>query len=1550
MRKIYVFFYFLFIVALQKTYLKRENKISSLLKNYYVEKTKIYFTIFLFSLFNYFVKAQDYIPIEIKSGFNADVIANGVGGALTSTTHDVDGVSYNLVSSDFQLTSSSTPFNYGLPVNRIIHSQISSTPGLAYKMAPYDGFNDLRLSSIEKSSTLEFQSGIKVTDLFLLVTSGSGVSTIDIEVNFSDGSSQVFENRYISDWYGGSYFAITGIGRINRDNNNLEVSSINPRLYQLQLSLLENNYNKLAKSITITKKGGSGIPNVFAVSANQYDTCGSIKNLSTNIKDFSSVEVTWDTLQNLPGGGYDYYITHGNEIPTSETIPTGNVKKNKALINSLTIGETYNFWVRSNCGVNERGFWRKITFITGELSVTYDKGDIATSYASSTVTTSTPTECPGSLSLEIPNGFRIKSTNVSYQMQAQARAYMSEQKSLLVCKTNNLTEEEISSGSGSTGTYNYNRNTSIANGLTGKVEFELRAWRTWGGENLGCDSSYNKVTNGTWKIAVTLEPITITPDSKNILYVKKGGSGKQDGSSWDNAIGELADALKWANDENKKNAWSNSNPLKIYVSKGTYHPLYSPEDGENYGTDKGKDNTFLMVNNVKLYGGFDPDNNIKTLDDKRIIPDGKNEAPNGTILSGDFNGDDIISGSGKTLEIKNNTENAYHVVTGINENSIYLFLDGFTIKGGNANQNSEIRVNAQTVHRDRGAGIYFRSSDSSAILNLKNVDVTYNQTTANGGGVYNESSNNSFSEINIKQSRISNNIGRFGAGIHSYSFKSKSEVKIFNSIIYNNSSVENGGGIYSYSYSSFSVSLVNSSLSGNTSTNGSGVYSLSSSSSVNLINSNLLENKGNSIVYFDRGNNNQLKIHNSIIYGNKKLDDILFTNSRELYGGYVPTEANLEYKNSYIQGITSTENGNIDGTLDPLFTSESSGDYSLQQNSPLVNKGDNALYTGDINTDTDLANNPRLFDGTIDVGAYESQSYQAPKIINVTSITDNGLYGIGKDITITVEFNKTVNVDTTNGIPKLLLETGLVDRSAEYISGTGTNTLTFIYNIQQGDLNENLEYNSTSSLSLNGSTIKSSSLIDAVLLLPEPKEKGSLSANKNIVIDGVRPVVVSIKRLNDSPTNAANVSFEVTFSEPVSGVDISDFTLTTIGSASGNIASVIAVDDKYTVVVNSISGQGEIRLDLKPSGTGIMDAAENLITNGFNSGETYEIDLVAPAMPTDFVGVGDDEEVNLSWNANTEDDFKQYNLFVLIEGTKTLLATIPSGTETYKHTGLNNNTSYTYYISAEDNLGNKSSEATTSATTLANQIITFNPLQNIIYGDEIELSATSSSGLEVELQSSNNSIAEVYKDSSGKWKLKAKAIGNITITALQLGDNTYLPATNVSQFLTINPAAITVTAEPKSKNYGEIDPGLTYIISGLVNNDIQSDILSGSLQREIGEDVGTYEIQKGTLSATSNYYLVFVNNYLEITKATISGINFSDNSFVYDGSPKSLSIVGSLPSGATVSYTNNNQTNAGRYLVTASIDGGVNYEDFTLTANLEITKATISGINFSDNS
>ena len=155
--------------------------------------------------------------------------------------------------------------------------------------------------------------------------------------------------------------------------------------------------------------------------------------------------------------------------------------------------------------------------------------------------------------------------------------------------------------------------------------------------------------------------------------------------------------------------------------------------------------------------------------------------------------------------------------------------------------------------------------------------------------------------------------------------------------------------------------------------------------------------------------------------------------------------------------------------------------------------------------------------------------------------------------------------------------------------------------------------------------------------------------------------------------------------------------------------------------------------------------------------------------------------------------------------------------------------------------------------------------------------------------------------------------------------------------LTITKANLTVTADAKTKVYGTADPALTYKVTGLVNNDAAT-VVTGTLKRATGENVGTYAISNNDLTA-SNYTITYAGANLTITKATISGITLSDASFTYDASAKSILIAGTLPAGTTVSYTGNNQTAAGTYAITATIDGGINYTNLTLQATLKINKA-----------
>ena len=91
---------------------------------------------------------------------------------------------------------------------------------------------------------------------------------------------------------------------------------------------------------------------------------------------------------------------------------------------------------------------------------------------------------------------------------------------------------------------------------------------------------------------------------------------------------------------------------------------------------------------------------------------------------------------------------------------------------------------------------------------------------------------------------------------------------------------------------------------------------------------------------------------------------------------------------------------------------------------------------------------------------------------------------------------------------------------------------------------------------------------------------------------------------------------------------------------------------------------------------------------------------------------------------------------------------------------------------------------------------------------------------------------------------------------------------------------------------------------------------------------------------------IFIDVNDDPVKDDITGVSFTDATFTYDGTARSISISGNLPDGTSVSYTNNTGINAGIYDAVASISGGANYNDLTLNATLTIEKANITGITF----
>ncbi|WP_198137130.1 BspA family leucine-rich repeat surface protein, partial [Sphingobacterium spiritivorum] len=202
--------------------------------------------------------------------------------------------------------------------------------------------------------------------------------------------------------------------------------------------------------------------------------------------------------------------------------------------------------------------------------------------------------------------------------------------------------------------------------------------------------------------------------------------------------------------------------------------------------------------------------------------------------------------------------------------------------------------------------------------------------------------------------------------------------------------------------------------------------------------------------------------------------------------------------------------------------------------------------------------------------------------------------------------------------------------------------------------------------------------------------------------------------------------------------------------------------------------------------------------------------------------------------------------------------------------------------------------------------------------------ATASSGLEVSYVSADNSIAETFQDiaDGNKWKLKIKKAGQVNITAKQAGNETYNPAPDVIFKLTINKAALAITANALSKEYGTADPALTYTATGFVNNDDQT-ALTGTLSRTAGEAVGTYAIAQGTLNA-ENYTITYTGANFSITAATGDFVTVWDMSKPNSGN--TIIFYPTISPGQSVNYfwmasggsTGNGTIAAGTYEVNIS--------------------------------
>ncbi|UCE50011.1 MAG: hypothetical protein JSW47_07600, partial [Phycisphaerales bacterium] len=478
------------------------------------------------------------------------------------------------------------------------------------------------------------------------------------------------------------------------------------------------------------------------------------------------------------------------------------------------------------------------------------------------------------------------------------------------------------------------------------------------------------------------------------IYVNATSEGPYDGKTWETAFNDLQDALSIAQQN-----------TEIWVAAG----VYVPDRGTGARTA-----SFRLKNGVRLLGGFTG---------KETSSDQRDPNTNETILSGDLKGDD-------GPDFVNNDENSYHVVVAL---KIYpdTVLDGFIITGGNANDPREDQPQEgaglySTAHAltlincifksksagNEGGGMYHKSDSSSLSLTgcifSNNRTANYPNSHGWGGGVliagvkgfmkkcvfYGNLANEGGGARLIRTAGlvlqdcafIGNRAAKRGGGINCGFGSPTTAYSLLNCRFIGNSA-RGGGAIFNRDETK--ATLVNCIFVSNTARDGAGgmshVPGEKSSSHARLTNCIFIANSARNKIggFFTRGENGAT-LSNCILWSNADRDGS--SESAQIQG------ERIVVNHCCIQGWTEKLGGTGNFGADPTFVDINGPDdiigteddnLRLKFGSPCINAGDNSAipvdeFDLDDDGDTeelipfDLDGQPRIINGTVDIGAYES--------------------------------------------------------------------------------------------------------------------------------------------------------------------------------------------------------------------------------------------------------------------------------------------------------------------------------------------------------------------------------------------------------------------------------------------------------------------------------------------------------------------------------------------------------------------------------------------------
>jgi heat shock protein HslJ len=523
--------------------------------------------------------------------------------------------------------------------------------------------------------------------------------------------------------------------------------------------------------------------------------------------------------------------------------------------------------------------------------------------------------------------------------------------------------------------------------------------------------------NGTWQLYATDDTIDVTGSIANgwclnitlscpnpIAYVNQAVAASGDGNTWGTAFKTLQEALTAAN--------NCPSITQVWVAKGTYKPTT--------GTDRSI--SFAMKDGVAIYGGFA--GGETTLAGRPAV-NPLTGNPSTTILSGDIG------------TVGNNADNSLHVINNPDGLTPTAILDGFVITGGNARDDLDVN----NYDKQKGGGMYNRGNPT-----LTNCSFLNNSAANYGGAMYNEGwvngASRGTSSPTLTNCLFQSNSAAAGGAMANYGndFDASSSPTLTNCLFLNNTANGAGGTggamfngasylstcnptLNNCSFQSNSATIIGAAMWNNgiygtcspTLTNCSfqansgplaAIYNSSENGLCNpsLTNCSFQANSGGAMQNESNGNGNYCNptLTNCVLFGNGGGNTII-----NRFGAALSASYSL-FDNT-VTGYTGSNN--LTTTTSPFASTAST---QLSTCSPAINKGNpasatvaNGPYSATAVPATDLAANPRIVGGRIDMGAYEFQG--TPFIAFTAQPPASSTVCVGSTVTASVSVSGTVS-------------------------------------------------------------------------------------------------------------------------------------------------------------------------------------------------------------------------------------------------------------------------------------------------------------------------------------------------------------------------------------------------------------------------------------------------------------------------------------------------------------------------------------------------------------